>query len=310
MTMMAIEALWRHLASTTKGGAQTRIDPTHPLDIYADLTPPERVGLVVICGGKPPEVQPLRALSVEHGRRADRRWTLRLTLLEKQLLPVFAALCQDIVACTRSGVGEAELGQVVVRRIIHWRSLLDRDAAGLGEATLRGLIGELIILRDRLVPSLGPAPAVAAWRGPFGEPQDFHLPNSQRIEVKTIGAHAHKARINGLDQLDSCGDPLTLTIVRMEAASADTQNTISAPALIADLRELLAGAPEALVKFEMALRGVGWHEHVSHDMFRVRILAIEDSEVGPDFPRLIRASVPSGVVDVDYEIELPRRGIP
>jgi hypothetical protein len=40
----------------------------------------------------------------------------------------------------------------------------------------------------------------------------------------------------------------------MEATSADTQNTISAPALIADLRELLAGAPEALVKIDLSLR--------------------------------------------------------
>ena len=169
-TMMSIEELWRQLATAAGDGAQTRVDVAHPLDIYADMQPPDRVGLIAVCGARPPEVRPMRALSVEQGRRTDGRWTLRLSLLERQLMPVFAALCRDIVACTRCGVDETRLGQVVVQRLVQWRSLLARDAAGLGEAALRGLIGELLVLRDRVMPTLHPAEAVSTWRGPLGCP--------------------------------------------------------------------------------------------------------------------------------------------
>ena len=305
---MSIEDLWRQLVAAAGGGAQTRVDASHPLDIYADVQPPDRVGFAAVCGARPPDVRPMRSLSVEHGRRADGRWTLQLTLLERQLLPVFAALCRDVVACTRSGVDEARLGQVVVQRVLHWRSLLERDAAGLGETTLRGLIGELLVLRDRLLPTLGPGAAVAAWRGPLGAPQDFVLADGRRIEVKTIGPHATQVHINGLEQLDPCGDPLTLTVVRAEPATPDTRGVVSAPALIAEFHSLLAAEPEALAGLEAALSGLGWHDHAEHDAVVLRVVGIEDHEVGPNFPRLTRGTVPAGVLDADYAVALPDRG--
>jgi hypothetical protein len=305
MTTMSIEELWRQLASAAPSGAQIRIDVVHPLDIYADMQPPDRVGLVAVCGMRPPEVRPMRAVSVEQGRRTDGRWTLRLSLLERQLIPVFAALCHDVVACTRSGVDETRLAQVVVQRLVHWRSLLDRDAAGLGEAALRGLIGELLVLRDRLLPLLCPAEAISAWRGPLGAPQDFVLPDGRRIEVKTVGPHADQVRVHGLAQLDPCGDRLTLLVVRGERTPPGTRGAISAPNLILELRGLLAAEPEALIAFDAALSGLGWHEHASHDAVALRIIAVEDHEVGPDFPRLTRGMVPAGVLDADYAIALP-----
>ena len=250
----------------------------------------------------------MRALSVEQGRRADGRWTLRLSLLEQQLLPVFSALCRDIVACTRSGVEETRLGQVVVQRLVHWRTLLEHETSGLGEAALRGLIGELVVLRDRLLPSLMPAAAVSAWRGPLGAPQDFVLPDGSRIEVKTVGPHADQVHINGLAQLDPCGDPLTLVIVRGQAVTPDARGAVTAPALIADLRGLLAAEPEILAAFEAALIGLGWHEHASHDAVALRVVGVDDHEIGPGFPRLTRQTVPTGVVDADYTIALPGRG--
>lgn len=308
VTTMSIEALWRQLAAAVGGSAQSRVDATHPLDIYADVRPPDGVGLVAVCGVRPPDVRPMRALSIDQGRRADGRWTLRLTLLEQQLLPVFTALCRDIVACTRSGVDEAHLGQVVVQRLLHWRSLLERKTAGLGEAALRGLIGELLVLRDRLLPSLGPTAAVGAWRGPLGAPQDFVLPDGRRIEVKTVGPYANQVHINGLDQLDSQGDSLTMTVVMAETAVPDVGSAVSAPALIAELRDLLATEPESLATFEVSLNGLGWHEHASHGAVALRFLGMDDYEVGPGFPRLTRGTVPTGVLDADYAIALPGRG--
>lgn len=305
---MSIEELWRQLGATAVGSAQTRVDAAHPLDIYADMQPPDRVGIVAVCGARPPEVRPMRALSVEQGRRADGRWTLKLSLLERQLMPVFAALCRDVIACSRFGVDEIRLGQVVVQRLVHWRSLLDRDAAGLSEATLRGLIGELLVLRDMLLPTLRPAEAVGAWRGPLGAPQDFVLPNGRRIEVKTVGPHADQIRVNGLAQLDALGDPLTLVVVRGEGSPPDARRAVSAPALIVELRGLLTAEPEALAAFEAALSGLGWHEHPSHDAVALRVVAVEDHEVGPGFPLLTRTTVPAGVLDADYAIALLGRG--
>lgn len=303
--MTSIEDLWHQLATAAVSTAQTRVDATHPLDIYADLQSSDRVGLIAVCGARPPEVRPMRALGIEVGRRMDGRWTLRLSLLEPALLPVFAALCRDIVACTRSGVEEARLGNVVVQRIVHWRTLLEREAAGLDEATLRGLIGELLVLRDRLLWMLGPADAVGAWRGPWGAPQDFLLPGGRRLEVKTVSSHSDQVTIHGLAQLDAGADPLDMIVVRVEHSTPNAPNAVSAPALISELRQQLSVDPEVVEVFDASLRELGWHDHPSHSAVAVRAVGMDVHSVAGSFPRLTRANVPEGVLDADYRIALP-----
>ena len=205
------------------------------------------------------------------------------------------------------GVDEAKLAQIVVQRLTHWRTLLEKDAPGLGEATLRGLIGELLILRDRLVPNLSLSQAVGAWRGPLGAPQDFVMPDGHRLEIKTVGTYADTAQIHGLNQLDASGDPLTLVIVRTEGAPTEMSSTLTAPRLIQELRNIFSSVPDAQADFDAALNGLGWHDHPSHEGLGLRIIRIEEHDVGPDFPKLLRANVPAGVLDADYIITLPNR---
>lgn len=303
---LTIEELWQELRSSGAGARQRRVDATHPLDLYADFEPPDRVGLVAVCGSRPMPPRPMRALEVERGLRADGRWSLRLSLQEPRLMPVFAALCRDIVAFTRAGVDDAQLAAAVLGRLDHWRTLLERDATGLGEETLRGLIGELLFLEAEVLTTLPPGKAVAAWTGPLGTPQDFLLPSGTRIEVKTIGRNARTIRVNGLVQLDAGVDPLVLAVVRVEATGASAHGAVTAPVLIACLRNRIAPDRVALAAFDATLACAGWHDHPSHDEFAVRLVAIEAHDVGPAFPRLTVASVPVGIEDADYTVVLPQ----
>jgi hypothetical protein len=304
--MSRIEDLWARLRSTAGGPTQIRIDEKHPLDLYADFEGPDRVGLVAVCGRRPPQVGELRVLSVEEAKRSDGRWTLRLLLLRPSLAPVFSALCTDIVACTRSGVSEAALGQVVVKRLAHWRNLLERDSSGLDEAVLRGLIGELMVLRTKVLPMFPAVDAIRSWRGPSGAPQDFLFPDGSRTEVKTVGHLADQVRINGLAQLDASAGHLTLAVVRAAPTGPGDPHAVSAPALVALVREQLGDDVDALDAFEAALRQVGWHEHTSHADLVLRIMGIDEHLVNETFPRLSPANVPEGVMDADYIIALPQ----
>jgi hypothetical protein len=238
-----IEQIWQALQISAGPARQRRVDATHPLDLYADFEPPDRPGLVAVCGCRPPACRPLRALAVEHGQRTDGRWSLRLSLHEPRLLPVFAALCRDIIALTRSGVDEGRLAAAVLGRLDHWRSLLERDSAGLGEAALRGLIGELLVLEQQVLAALPPREAVAAWTGPRGSAQDFLLPSGTRIEVKTIGRDADTVRVNGLGQLDAGADPLLLAVVRVEATGVSAHHAVTVPMLVTRLRDRISADP-------------------------------------------------------------------
>ena len=305
--ILTIEQLWNDLRTSSGGSRQRRVDASHPLDLYADLESPDRPGFVAVCGTRPAEARLLRALSIDQGVRTDGRWSLRIVLNEPQLLPVFAALCRDIIASTRAGVSETALAAAVIGRIDRWRNLLERDAAGLGESVLRGLIGELLIMETELLPALAPGDAVAAWTGPHGTPQDFLLPSGTRIEVKTIGRDAGSVRINGLAQLDAHMDPLVLMVVRAEVTGPSAPGAVTVPLLVSRLRARLAQDSDAVVAFDAALACVGWHDHPSHESFALRPVTFEAHDVDVRFPRLTRASVPDGIEDADYSIVLPRQ---
>jgi Putative PD-(D/E)XK family member, (DUF4420) len=299
-----IEELWRALRSAGHKTLQRRVNATHPLDLYVAFEPPDRPGFIAVCGTKPPLIRPLRSVTIEDGHRADGRWSLRLTLDEPKLLPVFATLCHDIADYTREGVTEAQLAQAIAARLDHWRRLFERDSSGLSEAELRGLIGELAVL-ERLLDTLASHEAIAAWTGPIGTPQDFLLPSGQRIEVKAARRDARTVRINGLAQLDPGNDPLDLAVVRMEDTGLNAEGATTASALIARIEARLAADPDALTTFRVSLAFAGWQENARQSTVVVRVLTIERYGVDHSFPRLTRATVPTGIQDADYTIGLP-----
>jgi hypothetical protein len=297
--MSTIEDLW---ASMREHGvaAQRRMTAEHACDLYADFTPPDHVGLVAISTDRPPLPPQMRAITVELGERSDGRSSLRLVLEHQMLLPVFAALCRDIVSSTETGVGPDRLGATVLDRLQRWRSLLERDSAGLPEPILRGLIGELTVLEMRLLPMMAARDAVHAWRGPLGAAQDFLLGDGHRIEVKAVDRDAAIVTVNGLAQLDAGPDQLTLAVVRLQSTGRSADGVITATMLIARVRDRLSADVEALTMFEAALASLGWHEHPAHDEIAFRIVSIDAYDVQNSFPRLTPQNVPAGVEDVSY----------
>lgn len=305
-TTLTIEQLWSALRTSGGDGTQRRIDPAHPLDLYADFELPDRPGLVAVCGTQAAEIRPLRAVRITQGVRADGRWSLRIALLEPELAPVFAALCRDIVNQTRSGVHEGALAAFVLSRIGRWRNLFERDTGGLGERALRGLFGELLVLDIEILRSLSPKAAVMAWIGPSGGAQDFLLPSGTRIEVKTAEPAAGTVRISSLGQLDGEPDKVRLFVVRAEKTGALAPGAVEITRLVSRLQERLSPDADALADFDSFLILMGWHEHVSHEAFAMRPRSIEAYEIDSTFPRVTRQTVPVGVVDVEYEILLPK----
>lgn len=300
-----IEQLWQSLKGTGPSVLYRRVDEKHPLELYAEFEQPDSPGLVLFCVAKPPEPRPLRTLRIDRGQRADGHWWLRLSLSSPDLQPVFAALCNDIVTSTRSGIDKAAAAAAILTRLDRWRALLEGDRKALTDSALRGLIGELLILEADILPHLPALGAVSSWTGPLGSAQDFQLPSGRRIEVKTLRPETTSVRINGLEQLDPSSDPLTLAIVRLADAGPEAAGSLTAPQIIERLKRLLAQDPTALNEFDSRLAAVGWQDHPDHGSRAFRFVAIERHPVGPGFPRLTRRTVPPGVDDADYTITPP-----
>jgi Putative PD-(D/E)XK family member, (DUF4420) len=302
-----IENIWRTLRGAGTAITHTRVDEDHPLELYAEFEQPDRPGLVLFCPEKPPDARSLRTLSIEEGYRPDRKWWLRFSLTDPALQPVFAGLCQDIIAFTRSGLSETAAPAAVLARLDRWRALMEGEQNGMGASALRGLIGELIVLEADVLPVMSELDAVKAWSGPLGSAQDFLLPGGQRLEVKSIRPDTSTIQVNGLDQLDGSGDPLTLVVVRLLDAAKDAPDAATPSRLVERLSERLSVSPAAQSEFASRLAMAGWHESPAHDEIVVRQVGIDRYGVDENFPRLTRDMVPYGVNDATYTIALPRK---
>jgi hypothetical protein len=285
---------------------QQRVDASHPLDLYADFEPPDRPGLVLVTSVRPPDRFPARSIELDVGQRSDGRWTLRMTLEVPALMGVFAELCRDIIESTRKGVPDAEAGATFIDRIASWRRLLDRGPVDLSPSAIRGLIGELTVLREIVLPVLTPPEAVASWTGPYGTPQDFMLPSGLRLEVKAVGANKDSVRINGLEQLDPGEDPLKLMVVRLEATAAGAPNAVTLDVVIERIRKAVAGSSDAQEQLELLLSFAGWKAEKDQGGLVFRIKCIDGYDVGDGFPRLIKTTVPDGVAEASYTVRLPK----
>ncbi|MAM76287.1 PD-(D/E)XK motif protein [uncultured Tistrella sp.] len=303
MTMATIDALWDDLCSTGRTKLHRRVDDLHPLDLYAEFEPPAHPGLVLFCPVRPPEPRQMKAIAIERGQRPDGRWWLRLSLHEPSLRAVFAGLSQDIIAFTRSGVSAETAPATILGRVERWRALLEGDRGGLSASELRGLIGELLVLQS-LLERYPMIEAVSSWNGPLGSPQDFMLPDGQRIEVKTIRPDADAFRVNGLGQLDPGTDPMELRLFRLADASLETEGAMTATAIIDSLRGQLEREPRALNEFDSRLAAVRWHDHPRHGEYAVRLAGAHCYRVADGFPRIAAADVPVGIDDVNYLVVL------
>lgn len=299
-----IEDIWSELRQSPTR-AQRRVDPDHALDLYADFERPNRPGLVLFCEEQPADDPSLSAISIVRAQRQDGQWSLRISLEEPQLVNVFGQLCADIIETTRDMRTAASPSGAVLSRLGRWRALMQAQRGGLGDAAIKGLIGELTFLEQRVLPEIGPAAAIAAWTGPLGAEQDFRLPSGRKIEVKAIDRDAVRVHINGLGQLDGGSDPLQLAIVRLEPTGREAHGAVTLELLIDRLRAQLSAAPAALSDFEASLGFAGWREGVPAGSIVVRVSRIEIYDVDGQFPRLTRRTVPPGILEAGYDITLP-----
>lgn len=213
---------------------------------------------------------------------------------------LFCTLLSDLVGHLDKPTG-APAAQLV-RRLTAWRLMLGRGLlAGLTPEARVGLYGELLVLREVMLPTLGSA-AVRAWVGPAKAPQDF-LHGTTAVEVKTVSRRdPDRCRISNERQLDSTGLKNLFLAHQVIGTAAEG---VSLPELVDGMRSHPAIQPE-LSWFENCLLEAGWwdahRDQYANDRYalvRRQFFAVSDS-----FPRMTPPDLPPGVSGVSYLVDL------
>ena len=129
---------------------------------------------------------------------------LVLTLSRHIDSDLFLGLCETLIGSLNNVADPATALAVTLAHLRRWKAFLaGRNARLLSPEEVRGLVGELHVLRRLYQITLPQGAAVDAWCGPDDSHQDFIFGN-RAIEVKSLsGRERSTVRISSENQLES-----------------------------------------------------------------------------------------------------------
>ncbi len=311
---------WSSLSSSdpAPGWQAIALPPAGPIDIEAGRRSPDNAEAILL-GFSSVRLAPAEKLPEGQGfsvERADSNGTgrLRLALTRRAAgsSELFAAMACDVVGAldeaAATGAAEPKLLQTFLRRVGAWQEFMRKGSQSLSPESEIGLMGELTLLRVIIDEGVSAASAIESWVGPLDGVRDFEL-GTGAIEVKaTLAAAGFPAKIGSLDQLDdSVRQPLFLAGAKLRQTDAGK----SLPELVAEMRDVAAGEPEAVRLLSERLIAAGYFDaHADRYIRRFTLVDTLVVEVNEGFPRLTRGSVPLGITKATYEIDLDKAAGP
>ncbi|TCR63175.1 PD-(D/E)XK motif protein [Bosea sp. BK604] len=243
-----------------------------------------------------------KGFDVVHATLDHNEATLTFRLLDAQLKEPFIRLCVDIIDAAEQRSLEHEAITIAISRTWRWHHLLRGGSGRLGIEQQKGLLAELLTLRDLISPNVGMHQAVEAWVGPLGAAHDFRLPHAS-IECKaTQGSSEPFVAISSEHQLDGpATGTLYLRIMELRHSDSGMEGSLTLAEMIEELASICAQIGQAtqdnfLSKLEAA--GVRPDGDYGDEYWCVGLVIT--AAVQNDFPRLVPHSLPLGVVGVRY----------
>ena len=228
---------------------------------------------------------------------------LVLTLARHVDNDLFLGLCETLIGSLNDVADPATALAVTLAHLKRWKAFLDgRNARLLSPEEVRGLFGELHVLRLLYQNTLPQIAAVDAWCGPDDSHQDFIFGN-RAIEVKSLsGRERSTVRISSEDQLESLADELFLLTQRL-SSQPDAGQALSLNGIVRLIDRELNDA-DAIEQFANKLAGMSYVPLAEYDAPRFLVSGVQGYRVTDEFPRLIRSGLPQGIAGVTYDIML------
>lgn len=303
---------WDDITLPSKDISARRVDHIHPLDLFwgkdhtgAYLFVYEFSSPVKLPSAALPDLSGIQAVLLNaEDEAAKNRFVL--VLKERSRWEIFLCLCNDLVQTTRHVKDSRSAIEAFLRRLVHWQDFLKKSRSDiLTEEAIRGLIGELLFIREHLAPVFGAAQAVKFWQGPEGLPQDFNVDKSA-IEVKCqAGSTAPTICITSAQQLCPELPEMYLFVVTLGKSSPDHDGVINLPVLVADVRRSLElDEHEGTDRFNDLLHAVGYIDSDRYLDFSYVLTDEKMYQVTEGFPRICAADIDPAIDHVSYSVNL------
>lgn len=249
---------------------------------------------------KPVRISSSDVIAVDQFKNAG-FYTLRFSLENNDLLEYFCTFCQDLLDSV-SVVNEDETAyRTLCSRYFSWRQLFRPDKGRLTESEIMGLIGELMFLKDYMIPENGVDVALESWMGPEKTHKDFSCQNCW-FEVKTISFGKECVRISSVEQLDSEING-TLVVYELEKMSPSYEG-IRINQLARSIISMLQNPSQReIFMAKLQLYGFDFSNENDNYVFAVRNMLMYNVDIDL-FPRIHRSMLPEAITRAQYDLLL------
>lgn len=279
-----------------------RIDENHPLDIFIGKDEAGRYAFEYIGSFEiNKRIRSSNSIDVAHYTQKDGRNSIVLSLTDHKCIRQFCAFCNDIVNYTLSIKSKDNSGyNTICDLYLTWQKMFRVHSNLLNENEIKGLIGELLFLRDTLIPIFGVSRALIAWTGPDATKKDFSI-NETWYEVKAIEASKSSVKISSIEQLES--DFVGQLIVYRLEKMASSFVGISLNQLVESVMSIAHSLMDKDLFIEKLSR-VKYSFEIQYDSYVYVVKTIDRFLVSNNFPRLKRNNLHKAIHSASYELTI------
>lgn len=305
ITKTELNDLWSAITPQLGQNVGRRADPEHPLDFFVAYDEKPNMQFILLTEFEPALPNSSKQLFVRGNRRADGKYAVCFSLEDDRLKDQYVSLCWDIMDSTYSCQSKKSGVQAAIKRFTMWQKLFaEAKSKKLSDAEIKGLIGELVILKDVCVKKYGVETAVSGWLGPAGADRDFEFDDTW-YESKFVSLSMDKVKISSIDQLDIEREGY-LILCRAEKTAATTNDHITLNKLVNNIIEMAQADENTVVslKNRLALAGYDASDERAEQPYIIHHL--EGYKVfGTDFPRIVRSKIHAAISEGEYQLSIP-----
>ena len=285
-------------------GGSLKLSIKHPLEWYVRYASPEHKSIVIVSDYPADNLVSSKSIEAGCNKRKDGRYAAVFTLMDSSQEDVFIAMCSDIIKFSRSDNAENSLKKVV-GRYTAWLRLLDHKRNSyLNENGQKGLIGELLFLKEVIESGMNPNDAVEGWIGPDGADWDFVYDDGWH-EIKSVEAASLTVSISSLDQLGN-SLPGELVVFRIDKCSLAEPEAITLYKAVHKILNMISDDNHLSSRFILKLASAGYIDiEEEYDKQAYECIGKESYRVDETFPRLYRGNISPEICSAHYQLNLP-----
>ena len=282
-----------------------RVNSEHPISIFLGYNNKGHKSMVIAEHGSATRLASTQIIEIDVSNRFDGKLSLEFSLIDDRFTDMFYKFCEDIIASSIS-VEKEKVISFIIKRWNAWL-LMFKNVPNhlLSDIEIQGLLGELLILEEKMQPIYGMDRSISAWDGPLGFPKDFVIDNTW-YEVKSTNTRNNQIKIDSLEQLDSNEDGY-LCIVRLDKTNQEADQGVNLNIVVERIRSKIDKV-ETLAGFLKRLNDIGYIFDEYYNTVCFNYHGREEYLVNQEFPALRRKDVALEIKKANYEISISELG--